>query len=160
MDRFPKAAAPKRRVVRTVWLDRNHWYDVLDCGHNETGQYTAEYRRCRTCLYPAFPGVPTEPPRTPTPIEVDESRLPGCALKLPTPATPAAPSVPADEPPAFLTVREVADLLRVDIKTIYRGLEAKEIPGGRRIRGTLRISRRILLDWCEGGATTGNPPRR
>ena len=45
----------------------------------------------------------------------------------------------------FVTVKEAAVLLGVDIKTIYRAIAAKELPA-RRIRRSLRIPRWTLVE--------------
>jgi excisionase family DNA binding protein len=50
-------------------------------------------------------------------------------------------------PPVFLTVEELAKLLRFNRKTLYDALSRGEIPGARRIGGTYRISRDAVLAW-------------
>jgi excisionase family DNA binding protein len=49
--------------------------------------------------------------------------------------------------PSFLTVDELAKLLRVNRKTVYEALARGDIPGARRVRGTYRILRDAVLDW-------------
>lgn len=50
-----------------------------------------------------------------------------------------------------LTADEVASLLRVNRKTVYTAFKIGEIPGGRRIGGTIRFSRARLLQWLADG---------
>jgi len=47
----------------------------------------------------------------------------------------------------MLTVPEVAKILRVEQKTIYRAIKRGEVPGVRRIGRSLRVSRRVLMAW-------------
>lgn len=66
---------------------------------------------------------------------------------LGSPAPPSA-SAPAPPPfPEFLTVAELAALLRMSRNTVYDAFAAGEIPGGRRVRGVIRFRRDIVLDW-------------
>jgi len=73
------------------------------------------------------------------------------------PRAPAAPDASADgetrhqELPQVLTADELAALLRVNRKTIYAGFRTGEIPGGRRIGGTIRFSRDAVLRWLAEG---------
>jgi excisionase family DNA binding protein len=60
--------------------------------------------------------------------------------------------------PAVLTVDELADMLRVNRKTLYASFRAGEIPGGRRIGAAIRFSRDAVLRWLAEGCTT-RPPR-
>lgn len=53
--------------------------------------------------------------------------------------------------PAVLTAHEVANLLRVNRKTVYAAFKQGEIPGGRRIGGTIRFSRARVLEWLAQG---------
>ena len=52
----------------------------------------------------------------------------------------------------MLTVDELAALLRVEPKTIYRAVKLGEIPGARRLGRAIRIHRPTLLRWLEGNA--------
>ncbi|RJO73130.1 MAG: DNA-binding protein [Myxococcales bacterium] len=52
--------------------------------------------------------------------------------------------------PEILTVQELADLLRVNVKTVYEAIARKEIPGCRRVGRTIRIVRQAVLDWLHG----------
>lgn len=77
------------------------------------------------------------------------------------------PSPHAAEPPRqaaasdpVLTVDEVAQLLRVNRKTIYEAFGRGEIPGGRRIGRTIRFARAAILAWLEQGESAPPPRRR
>ena len=59
------------------------------------------------------------------------------------PETRSAPNLPSDE---ILTVREVADYLRLGESTIYRLAQEGKIPG-RKIGGTWRFSRQTIKTW-------------
>jgi excisionase family DNA binding protein len=52
--------------------------------------------------------------------------------------------------PPILTVDELAGLLRVNRKTAYAAISAGEIPGARRIGGSIRVHRDTVLDWLAG----------
>ena len=58
---------------------------------------------------------------------------------------------PPPEPPAVLTVDELAALLRVNRKTVYDALARNEIPGARRIGASYRILRDAVLEWLASG---------
>jgi len=52
----------------------------------------------------------------------------------------------------FLTVDEVAALLRVNRKTVYEAIAARELPGARKLRGVVRVHRETLVRWfLDGG---------
>jgi excisionase family DNA binding protein len=55
------------------------------------------------------------------------------------------------EEPKVMTAEEVARLLRVNRKTVYAAFKQGEIPGGRRIGGTIRFSRERVLEWLAQG---------
>ncbi len=55
-----------------------------------------------------------------------------------------------DDLPQFLTVDELAELLRVNRKTLYEAIAQNEIPGCRRIGRNIRICRQTVLDWLHG----------
>lgn len=57
--------------------------------------------------------------------------------------------------PAIVTVEEVAKLLRVNRKTVYEAIKRREVPGVRRIGGTIRISRDAVLGWLEKAPASG-----
>ena len=52
--------------------------------------------------------------------------------------------------PEVLTVDEVAELLRVNRKTVYAAIQRREFPGARRIGATIRVSRDAVLKWLDG----------
>ena len=54
--------------------------------------------------------------------------------------------------PNVLKVDEVARLLRLDRKTVYALVNDGEIPGARKLRGAIRISRDAVLDWLRQGS--------
>ncbi len=56
-----------------------------------------------------------------------------------------------EEQSQVMTADEVAALLRVNRKTIYKAFRAGEIPGGRRIGGTIRFHRDSVLRWLADG---------
>ena len=47
----------------------------------------------------------------------------------------------------FLTVDELAALLRVNRKTVYEALARGEIPGARKVGNTYRILREAVIVW-------------
>jgi excisionase family DNA binding protein len=57
---------------------------------------------------------------------------------------------PGDEPPV-ITVDELAELLRLDRKTVYSAIQQGEIPGVRRIGRAIRISREAVVVWLREG---------
>ncbi|MFO0737576.1 MAG: helix-turn-helix domain-containing protein [Labilithrix sp.] len=59
--------------------------------------------------------------------------------------------VQTHERPEIMTADEVAKLLRVNRKTVYAAFRQGEIPGGRRIGGTIRFSRERVLRWIADG---------
>ena len=59
-----------------------------------------------------------------------------------------------------LTVDEVAALLRVNRKTVYDAIKRGQIPGVRRIGGTIRVSRDALLRWLADAPATGKRAAR
>ena len=50
-----------------------------------------------------------------------------------------------------LTVDELAEMLRLDRKTVYDAIARREIPGVRRIGRSIRISRRAVIEWLSVG---------
>ena len=54
-------------------------------------------------------------------------------------------------PQEVMTADEVAALLRVNRKTVYTAFKLGEIPGGRRIGGTIRFHRAAVLQWLAQG---------
>ena len=61
---------------------------------------------------------------------------------------------------SVLTVDELADLLRLNRKTVYDAIKAGEIPGVRRIGTRYRISRSAVLSWLAEGHGRVSPKRR
>jgi excisionase family DNA binding protein len=49
-----------------------------------------------------------------------------------------------------LTVDEVAELLRVDRKTVYEAVRVGELPGAVRVGRAIRVHRATFLLWLEG----------
>ncbi|MGH7437445.1 MAG: helix-turn-helix domain-containing protein [Polyangiaceae bacterium] len=79
----------------------------------------------------------------------------------PPPESPRAAIVrDLTEAPAILTVDELADLLRVNRKTLYDALSRGEIPGARRIGVTYRIHRDAVLTWLASGQDRAARSRR
>ena len=71
----------------------------------------------------------------------------------------SAPSVTDDKAPEFLVIREVAEMLRLSEKSIYRLLtEEPSLPHIRVGRGALRFPRVPLQRWLE--RRTAGPARR
>lgn len=152
MRLYPKKGALWRRIVQTVQIAAREFYDVLECGHRETHNVVSKKRRCRTCADPTFPGISIEP-RNPEPPVVWAEAVPVSA------APNMAPAVTSPSIPLVLTVEEVADLLRVNRKTVYDAATRGEISGVRRIGGrTLRFYGPALAKWLETG--TGAKARR
>lgn len=54
-------------------------------------------------------------------------------------------------PSDVMTVDELADLLRLDRKTVYSAIARGEIPGVRRVGRTIRISRPAIVTWLLSG---------
>ena len=48
----------------------------------------------------------------------------------------------------FLSVKELASLLRVDTKTVYAAIQEGSIPGVKRLGRTIRIYRPAVLEWA------------
>ena len=142
MPLFPKKNAPWRRVVRAVRIAEGKFYDELECGHRESHDYTAKKRRCRTCADPTFPGITIGNPE-PAVVVVEE--------KVPNSTPSTAPAASSPPIPLVLTVEEVAELLRLNKKTVYSAAASGEIPGVRRIGTRLRFYGPVLAKWLETG---------
>lgn len=54
----------------------------------------------------------------------------------------------------FITVDELAKLLRLNRDTAYKAIAERQIPGIRRIGRTIRIHRQSLMAWIEGSDAT------
>lgn len=72
----------------------------------------------------------------------------------------AAASGTRTPPPSVLTVDELAELLRVNRKTVYDALARGDIPGARRIGATYRILRDAVLVWLASGQDRAARSRR
>ena len=67
-------------------------------------------------------------------------------------AGPRSPHSPPSAPmPEVLTADELAAMLRINRKTVYAAFKAGELPGGKRIGGTIRFSRDAVLRWLAEG---------
>jgi excisionase family DNA binding protein len=53
--------------------------------------------------------------------------------------------------PAFLTVDELAKILRVNRNTLYAAIARGEIPGVHHIGGAIRIHRDTVMEWSRRG---------
>lgn len=56
-----------------------------------------------------------------------------------------------DELPAILDAKQVAALLGVNVWTVYDLAKRQELPGARKIGGSLRIHRNTLLEYIRTG---------
>jgi len=147
---YRKKNAPWRRVVRTIRIADRQFYHELECGHRESYDCDAKKRRCRTCADPTFPGISIAP-RSPTPpVVLVENPTASVADTAPSAATP-------DPIPVVMTVGEVAQLLRLNKKTVYEAAACGEIPGARRIGRIIRFYGPALAKWLETGAGAGGP---
>ena len=52
--------------------------------------------------------------------------------------------------PTFLTVDELAKLLRVNRDTAYKAVADGQVPGVRHIGRTIRICRSTVVEWLRG----------
>lgn len=78
--------------------------------------------------------------------------------------TPAGEAVAiAPEParyPVLMKPKEAAELLRINISTLYPLLAKGGVPGANKIGGEWRIHRDILLDWFQGKCRVSRSKRR
>ncbi len=89
--------------------------------------------------------------------ESSDRALPRPVLMAPEDGTsPSAP--PLSDP--ILTVKELADFLRLDHKTVREAIERGEIPGVRRIGATIRIYRDAVIKWLSSGQGRVSRSRR
>ncbi len=56
-----------------------------------------------------------------------------------------------DSFPPFLSVDQLAEVLKINRKTVYAAIERGEIPGVRRIGNTIRIARSAIEEWFKSG---------
>ena len=62
--------------------------------------------------------------------------------------------------PTFITVDELAVLLRVNRKTAYEAVANGTVPGVHRIGRTIRITRDTVVGWLRGNSDVPHPSRR
>jgi excisionase family DNA binding protein len=106
---------------------------------------------------------PPPPPTRSGPIDddatcADDQNLNQASAPQEPPEGPAPPG-PATSP-SILTVRELADFLRVNHKTVREAIARGEIPGVQRIGGTIRIFRDAVLKWLASGQGRVSRSRR
>ena len=65
---------------------------------------------------------------------------------------PASPDSPQ---PEILTAAEVAELLRVNRKTLYEAVQRDQIPGVVRVGRILRFHRDAVLAWIRASGQVG-----
>lgn len=75
---------------------------------------------------------------------------------LSIPAGIAIPA-PAVHLPAILKAEEVANLLRINRKTLYEAVQRGEVPGTLRIGRCLRFQRDAVLEWMSNHRAIPNP---
>ena len=73
-----------------------------------------------------------------------------CSMRPPRPTVLGMNETGA---PEVLTVDDVADLLRVDRKTVYEAIRQKQIPGVVHIGRAIRVHRATLEAWLRGEPT-------
>jgi excisionase family DNA binding protein len=59
--------------------------------------------------------------------------------------------------PPVLTIDEVAEVLNLDRKTVFRCIDRRELPGVRRFGKAVRVSTEALMTWMSKGR--GDPSR-
>lgn len=62
--------------------------------------------------------------------------------------------------PPILKPKEAAELLRMNISTLYPLLSQGKIPGARKVGGEWRICRDVLLQWFQGEVRVSRIKRR
>ena len=60
----------------------------------------------------------------------------------------------------ILNVDELAELLRMNRKSVYAAIRRGEIPGVRRVGRTIRVSRDAVLKWLGDGQGRDSRKRR
>lgn len=104
--------------------------------------------------------------RPPQPIELlddidtaaKSARMPPGSLR--SPGENDSNAKPPRSIPRFLTVDELADLLRVNRKTVYEAIARGKIPGARRVGGAYRIFRDAVLGWFAGQSGVSRSRRK
>ncbi len=60
----------------------------------------------------------------------------------------------------IITVDELAEYMKVNRKTIYDAVRDGELPGARKLRGTIRIHKPTVLAWLMSGEGSDKPRKR
>ncbi len=77
------------------------------------------------------------------------------AEPTPLPTRPSSATKDADtlsRLPTFMTVDELAALLRMNRKSVYEAINAGQIPGAHRLGRTIRITRDTVVSWLRSEA--------
>ena len=93
----------------------------------------------------------TKPPAT-TADSASRTEAPERGETTPTPTVPLGATTASL--PAFLTVDEAAEVLRVSNKALYEAIKSESVPFAVRVGRLIRISRDGLLAW---GCGKGSP---
>jgi len=92
----------------------------------------------------------------------DSQRL--CRRTLEPPGSAPAPGVGGestlDRLPTFMTVDELASLLRMNRNSVYEAIAREEIPGARRIGRRIAVCRDTVVGWLRGEARVLRSSRR
>ncbi len=56
---------------------------------------------------------------------------------------------PDERPPLLLSLREVADVLGIGLRSLHRHIKAGRFPRPIRIGGTRRFSRKSIAQWVD-----------
>jgi excisionase family DNA binding protein len=97
---------------------------------------------------------------TPAVLPLEPMVLMGASWEQLGPQRSMHPGGEEQPPPSVLTVDELANLLRVNRKTVYDALSRDEIPGARRVGGRYRIHRDAVLEWLASGQDRVSRSRR
>jgi excisionase family DNA binding protein len=76
-----------------------------------------------------------------------------------TPQLGVAIPAPVRSLPAILNAKEVANLLRINRKTLYEAVQRDEIPGAFRVGRCLRFRRDAVLTWLHQPCVVSNLER-
>lgn len=69
-------------------------------------------------------------------------------------------SIPTVSTERLLTARELADMLNVSVRTVWRLRSSAAIPTPVRIRGAVRWNRDDIIHWLAAGCPETGVPRR
>jgi prophage regulatory protein len=69
-------------------------------------------------------------------------------------------SIPTVSTERLLTARELADMLQVSVRTVWRLRSSASIPAPVRIRGSVRWNRDEVQRWIDQGCPMIGMPRR